>query len=61
MCLTLLLKQTHVHKERVIHTNEEKYKEEIKKLIEKEKNEERLKVIYTFTKTYLNQNKKEGK
>lgn len=53
MCLLLLYKQTHVHKrERAVHTNEEKYKEEIIKFIKEEKDEAYLRAVYTFAKNY---------
>ena len=54
MCLLLLYKQTHVHKEKgAVHTNEEKYKEEIIKFITNQRDELYYFPLYIFPRSYV--------
>lgn len=60
MCLLLLYKKHMFAKKKgAVHTNEEKYKEEIIKFIKEEKDEAYLRAVYTFVKNYPRSKKEE--
>nr|DAO58880.1 MAG TPA: hypothetical protein [Caudoviricetes sp.] len=59
VCYYYINKHTFTKEKGAVHTNEEKYKEEIIKFIKEEKDEVYLRAVYTFAKNYPRSKKEE--